>query len=92
MNVLNTSASGGFFTAISDVILSEGGIVYGAAFDENMIVRHCRATSAFERNRMKGSKYVQSDLKYISLPSTSPANTGIDFDNICKLWRQILTK
>ena len=34
----------------------------------------------------------KSSLKYISLPSTSPANTGIDFDNICKLWRQILTK
>jgi len=34
----------------------------------------------------------QSGLKYISLPSTSPANTGIDFDNICKQWRQILTK
>ena len=34
----------------------------------------------------------KSELKYISLPSTSPANTGIDFDNICKLWRQILTK
>jgi len=34
----------------------------------------------------------KSDLKYISLPSTSPANTGIDFDNICKQWRQILNK
>lgn len=34
----------------------------------------------------------QSDLKYISLPSTSPANTSIDFDNICKQWRQLLTK
>ena len=34
----------------------------------------------------------QSGLKYISLPSTSPANTGIDFDNICKQWRQLLTK
>jgi hypoxanthine-DNA glycosylase len=34
----------------------------------------------------------KSDLKYISLPSTSPANTGIDFENICKIWRQILTK
>jgi hypoxanthine-DNA glycosylase len=34
----------------------------------------------------------KSSLKYISLPSTSPANTGIDFDSICKLWRQILTK
>jgi len=34
----------------------------------------------------------KNGIKYISLPSTSPANTGIDFDNICKLWRQILTK
>jgi hypoxanthine-DNA glycosylase len=32
----------------------------------------------------------KSGLKYISLPSTSPANTGIDFDNICKLWERIL--
>lgn len=34
----------------------------------------------------------KSDLKYIPLPSTSPANTGVDFDNICKQWRQILNK
>ena len=34
----------------------------------------------------------KSKIKYISLPSTSPANTGIDFDNICKLWRQVVTK
>lgn len=34
----------------------------------------------------------KNDIKYISLPSTSPANTGIDFDNICKQWRQILNK
>ena len=34
----------------------------------------------------------KSRIKYISLPSTSPANTGIDLDNICKLWRQILNK
>ena len=34
----------------------------------------------------------RADIKYISLPSTSPANTGIDFDSICKIWRQIMTK
>ncbi|MDL5045483.1 DNA-deoxyinosine glycosylase [Oscillatoria amoena NRMC-F 0135] len=32
----------------------------------------------------------KKDLKYISLPSTSPANTSVDFDNICKLWENIL--
>jgi hypoxanthine-DNA glycosylase len=30
------------------------------------------------------------EINYISLPSTSPANTRFDFDNICMIWRQIL--
>ena len=34
----------------------------------------------------------KNNLKYVLLPSTSPANTAINFDNICKIWRQILTK
>ncbi len=34
----------------------------------------------------------KKEIKYISLPSTSPANTGIDNANICKIWRQILSK
>lgn len=34
----------------------------------------------------------RNGIKYISLPSTSPSNAGIDFENICKLWRQILNK
>ena len=34
----------------------------------------------------------KSGLKYISLPSTSPANTGIDFEDICNAWREILTE
>lgn len=32
------------------------------------------------------------DIKYISLPSSSPANVSIDFDTICKKWQQILEK
>lgn len=45
-----------------------------------------KAESLFEKyfDRKKG-------IKYISLPSTSPANTNIDFDSICKIWQQILT-
>lgn len=34
----------------------------------------------------------KNGIMYISLPSTSPANTGIDFDTICKFWREILGK
>lgn len=60
--VLRASSSGGAFTAISDYILTKGGIVYGAAFDKHLIVRHVRCDTAVERDRLRGSKYVQSDL------------------------------
>lgn len=30
-------------------------------------------------------------IRYISLPSTSPANTGLEFAEICEKWRQILS-
>ena len=29
-------------------------------------------------------------IKYLSLPSTSPANTTVGFDDLCNSWRQIL--
>lgn len=61
-NIVDASRSGGFFTAISDIILSDGGVIYGALLDENLYVRHIRATNATERNSLRESKYVQSDL------------------------------
>lgn len=57
------SASGGAYTAISDFILKSYGVVYGAEFDEDFRVQHNRATNAEERDRFKGSKYIQSDLR-----------------------------
>lgn len=58
-----TSRSGGVFTAISDYILDKNGAVYGAAFDSDFSVCHIRTTTKSERDRLKGSKYVQSDIK-----------------------------
>lgn len=55
------SRSGGIFTAISDQILKNG-VVYGCILDKKYEVYHIRATSSNERNKMRGSKYVQSDL------------------------------
>lgn len=65
--VLLNSTSGGVFTALSDLVLNDGGVIYGAVFDEKMVVRHIRATSEEERNKMRGSKYVQSDMGNIFL-------------------------
>lgn len=60
--ILKDSTSGGIFTAVSDYVLENDGVVYGATLDENIVVRHIRATTVEERNRMRGSKYVQSDM------------------------------
>lgn len=64
-DIRRTSASGGLFTAISDYILNKNGVVYGAAFDDEFKVVHQRAETSDERAKFKGSKYVQSELKYI---------------------------
>lgn len=64
-NVLYSSSSGGMFTALSDYIIKEGGKVYGAVFNENMKVVHESAINFEERNKMRGSKYVQSDIENV---------------------------
>ena len=56
------SRSGGIFTAISDDVLGKDGIVYGCVLDDNFMAHHVRATCAAQRDAMRGSKYIQSDL------------------------------
>ena len=60
--VRSTSTSGGMFYAISDFILEQGGVVYGAGFKDRLYVCHKRAETKQERDEFKGSKYVQSDI------------------------------
>lgn len=61
-NIRAASRSGGIFTALSDLILSDGGIVYGCVLTESFTAVHIRAENASDRNRMRGSKYIQSKL------------------------------
>lgn len=57
------STSGGIATAISEKIIKNGGIVYGAAFVENCSVEHIRITEMEQLQLLKGSKYVHSYIK-----------------------------
>ncbi len=59
------SRSGGVFVAISDRILENGGVVYGAGLDSTFRVIHERAMTKEKRDEFRGSKYVQSDMKDI---------------------------
>ena len=63
MAEVETSRSGAAFIAISDYILENGGVVYGAGYADHFRVVHKRATTKEERDEFKGSKYVQSDLR-----------------------------
>lgn len=60
-----TSRSGGVFVAIADYVLALGGIVYGAALNHQLAVEHIRVEERTELRKLKGSKYVQSDMKNI---------------------------
>lgn len=56
------SQSGAAFIALSDSVMELGGVVYGAGYEGHFRVVHQRAVTAEERDRFRGSKYVQSDL------------------------------
>ncbi|WFR56252.1 Coenzyme F420 hydrogenase/dehydrogenase, beta subunit C-terminal domain [Anaerocolumna sp. AGMB13025] len=74
--VREKSSSGGAFTAISDYILKQGGTVYGAAFNEYFEVIHSQAVDTKQRDKMRGSKYVQSDLGNIFTEIKSVLEAG----------------
>jgi coenzyme F420-reducing hydrogenase beta subunit len=63
--VRENSSSGGAFTAISDCMLLKNGVLYGVTYDDEFRVIHQREETAEGRNKLRGSKYVQSDLKKI---------------------------
>lgn len=60
------STSGGAFSKIVRSFFDIGpGVVYGVVLDNNMIVRHSRATNFNECSVFRGSKYVRSNLNHI---------------------------
>lgn len=61
-NVINQSRFGGMFTAVSDYILINHGIVYGCVLNDHFNAVHMRAACEANRDRMRGSKYIQSNL------------------------------
>lgn len=59
------SSFGGIFDAIARNILKEGGIVIGATFDEEMKLKHIAIDNEKDLEKLKGSKYLQSNLDNI---------------------------
>lgn len=62
-NELAKSQSGGAFYAIAVRFIEDGGVVYGASFDKNWVVKHHKADNISELEGIRMSKYVQSDIR-----------------------------
>lgn len=57
-----TSTSGGAATAFAQTIIKNGGVVYGCTIRDDLKIIHIRVSTEEDINRLKGSKYVQSDV------------------------------
>lgn len=60
---LMESSSGGAFSALSDYVLEHGGYVSGCIFNEDYVAIHTVTNEKQTAEKMRGSKYVQSDVK-----------------------------
>ncbi len=57
------SSSGGIFTLLANYVLENNGVVYGAALDDKLVVGHIAVETYEGLELLRGSKYVQSDIK-----------------------------
>lgn len=72
-----TSTSGGAASVFSEEIIRRGGVVYGCSLTNNSIVKHVRIDNSEQLFTLKGSKYVQSDIKDIYGTLKSDVKQGI---------------
>lgn len=74
------SSSGGVFILLAEQTVKQGGVVFGARFDENWEVEHCYAETLEELEPLMRSKYVQSRI----------GNTYKEAEQFLKQGRQVL--
>ncbi|MGI6668380.1 MAG: Coenzyme F420 hydrogenase/dehydrogenase, beta subunit C-terminal domain [Acetivibrionales bacterium] len=60
--IRTASSSGGVFSHLAKSVLSEGGVVFGAGFDEKFKVRHACIEDVKKLDSLRRSKYVQSEI------------------------------
>lgn len=58
--VRTESSSGGVFTLLCEIVIKNGGVVFGAQYDEEFNVRHGYSETIEGCSKFRGSKYVQS--------------------------------
>jgi coenzyme F420-reducing hydrogenase beta subunit len=62
---IEASRSGAMFAVLSDRVLESDGTVYGAGYTGHFHIVHKAARTKFERDGLRGVKYVQSDMNTV---------------------------
>jgi len=70
------SSSGGVFTEIAKIVLKEGGVVFGVAFDNSFRAKHISIEKEEDISLIRGSKYVQSHVDDAFKKAVSTALQG----------------
>lgn len=76
-DVLKLSSSGGVFSSIISYALSKQGVVCGAYYDTNFVVRHKIAKTIDDAMAFRTSKYVQSNLGDVFLRIKEVLKQGV---------------
>lgn len=63
-DVREVSSSGGAFTLLAEAIIEQGGVVCGASWSTDYNAKHIVIDKLENIGVLRGSKYVQSDIKY----------------------------
>ena len=65
IKIRNASSSGGVFYELAKSIINNNGVVYGASWDNSLVVNHIRVDNVSDIKLLQGSKYVQSNINNI---------------------------
>lgn len=71
-----SSTSGGAFWGLAETFVKNGGYVAGAVWTDHFKVKHILTNNLEELNKIKGSKYVQSDFRGIYRRISELLKTG----------------
>lgn len=75
--ILQKCSSGGVFTQIAITFIRNGGIVYGASYDDDYHVSHVRCNNEVDIYKISGSKYVQSRMVNVYEQIKSDLQAGL---------------
>lgn len=75
-NVRMNSSSGGMFHLLAKWMIQKGGVVFGAAFDDDFNIRHIGVRSVEDIRLLQGSKYVQSVIGNTYLEAKEELESG----------------